>query len=391
MLRGSEIRLKLQKRYYKYYRKNIYNVKIDNIKKLSNDLNELIIKLKEKMIRVNKVFSKLLEDEDFYFLKNFQVVGEICFYKEVFDKDEDTMTLAEKKQFNKWSLFEKNTTFNHWELRYDSSQNDFTPYSKILLEKSEKSNSGDANNYNGISCSYLYHLLELNESLTEKDIAECTIKDFYPFVYVTVNLEPEEIFNLRKDIIYYDRQEHNLLFERHCILNKRFEWSQKNIEKILEINKAIWIVSRELKKNIKKLRAKFLELKKTDDLFDDFDITAFIKYRNRTHPTDIADLPLLKSLEDNTLFDIFSMFIRNDEKNYSIDHMHENKDKDFNWNFEVYRKYLNDEQRKIHFHYLMHSIFIDGSTYSFEDLIRMKAEDFIPCLDININNIVKDN
>ena len=50
------------------------------------------------------------------------------------------------------------------------------------------------------------------------------------------------------------------------------------------------------------------------------------------------------------------------------------------WNVEVFQDHLSEKQQRIVFHYFMHVIFIEDRIYSFEDLLRMKADDFKVCL-----------
>ena len=71
----------------------------------------------------------------------------------------------------------------------------------------------------------------------------------------------------------------------------------------------------------------------------------------------------------------------NNSRQKIIDSIHD--DDTLNWNFEVYSPHLSEEQKKVKFHYLMHTLFVDDNIYSFEDLVRMREEDFKICLEIN--------
>ena len=60
------------------------------------------------------------------------------------------------------------------------------------------------------------------------------------------------------------------------------------------------------------------------------------------------------------------------------------KDEKLNWNFEVFKQHLSEEQQKVKFHYFMHTVFVDDEVYSLEDLVRMREEDFRVCMKINV-------
>ena len=59
-----------------------------------------------------------------------------------------------------------------------------------------------------------------------------------------------------------------------------------------------------------------------------------------------------------------------------------NSDEHLNWNFEVYAWHFNEEQKKVRFNYFMHTVFIDDHTFTFEDLVRMEEDGFIPRYEI---------
>ena len=375
---------KIKNRYKRSLKNLLRNKKVlRKVNELNADMTKMVLELKEKMENVAKVFSEL-EKEGFSCLKNFQVIGEINFYKDLFDREDDELSLFEKIKRKKWYALDEETNFNHWKLQFDSATNDFTVFSKYLIEYEKNLNYMAPFSFNiGPDSGYFVHMDYFNETLTLFDLAECTIKDFYPSIKVTVNMNQDEIFDFEEKI-HHRRKDYQVLSARNYLLDITFDWkNEANINKILEINDGIWKVSNELKANIIKLRDKFVELQKSDKMFKDFDINGEIRYINRTHPTDIADLPLLKMLEKNTYFGTFEMHANANTEDKDIDTWHR---KNTNWNFELFRDYLSEEQQKIPFHYFMHAIFIDDRTYSFQDLLRMKTEDFVPCLEIDFGN-----
>ena len=162
-------------------------------------------------------------------------------------------------------------------------------------------------------------------------------------------------------------------------LNESFEWNKDNIQKILEVNKWLWKYTDELKNELTELKSAFDILSKTDPKFKYYSIEGQIEYHG-SEANDIATLELQKELSRRAAFHFWTLSL--DENNSEIrDGIHE--DEKLNWNFEVFRPNLTEEQQKIKFHYFMHTVFVDDWIYSLEDLIRMQEKDFKVCLEIN--------
>ena len=91
-------------------------------------------------------------------------------------------------------------------------------------------------------------------------------------------------------------------------------------------------------------------------------------------------MELQRELSRRAAFHFWSLNL--DENTSEIrDSIHE--DEKLNWNFEVFKPHLSEEQQNIKFHYFMHSVFVDDNIFCLEDLVRMREEDFKVCLEIN--------
>lgn len=344
------------------------------IRELEKSLFQKCRNLKEKIVHVAEIFSRL-EKEGFDFLKGFEVAGTIVFEKNYYYCKEEYE--AEQKgrgikNYPDWETIEKNEIKwqeynwkmdqNVWMLKFDSKTNSFTPYSEFLMK--DEGLPG--------CCSYLKNLKAANKFLTDEDLSQCGSNEFYENIYILLNNDCKKINSIKNfDCKNKHSSEANILSNRKKLLDEKFTWTEENIQKIFEINEEIWKKAKGIKNNMNRLWARLLEIEKDDKTFSDFNIDCEIQYQNKTHPTDIADLPLLEALERNTSFGVYPLCC-NDERKFKDD-MHD--DKDVNWNFEVFRSHMSEEQKKIPFNYWMHAIFVDGSTYSLEDLVRMKAED----------------
>lgn len=170
-----------------------------------------------------------------------------------------------------------------------------------------------------------------------------------------------------------------MLNDRQNSLNQTFDWNEKNVQKIMDVNSWIWKRSNELKQYIYELNSVFNIFCETDPSFSNFHIEGQIEYHSN-EANDIATQELQKEMRQNAAFNYSNLMV--DECRQKINDS-SNEDESLNWNFEVYRYHLNEEQLKVRFHYFMHAIFVDGHVYSFEDVVRMREEDFKVCLEIN--------
>ena len=213
-------------------------------------------------------------------------------------------------------------------------------------------------------------------------MAELTIKDFSPVVKVVLNYNVNELERFSSCYPYRDADcdsIYSMLNDRCRALNNSFEWNEKNIQKIIDVNSWLWKRSDEMKKELISLNEVFKSLSNTDPKFKYYSLEGQIEYHG-SEENDIATIELQRELSRRAAFHFWTLDL--DENNSEIrDGIHE--DEKLNWNFEVYRPHLSEEQQKVHFHYFMHTVFVDDWIYSFEDLVRMREEDFKVCLEIN--------
>lgn len=385
----------LDKRELKYIKRKdrldkTFEWKNEDIQKLQ-DLNSDIIKLQDILIEEIKsayeLFSKI-EKNGMSFLHGFKVIGKIVFEKEIVEKlyEIESPTKKQKAIIDKWDNISwySNEEIEAWQLIFDSLTGDFMPLSKTRLNQKENRfwNLNIPDDKDLDFCSFLSHFLKYNKTFSNKDLMELTIKDFTPVVKVILNYDVNELsgfsscypyHNADSDFIYY------MLEDRCRTLNNSFKWNKKNIEKILKVNNMLWKSTDELKKQLTELNNVFKSLSETDSKFQYYSIEGQIEYHG-SKANDIATMELQRELSRRAAFHFWTLNL--DENTSEIrDSIHE--DEKLNWNFEVFKPHLSEEQQKIKFHYFMHTVFVDDNIFSLEDLVRMREEDFKVCLEIN--------
>ena len=385
----------VDKRELKYIKRkerldNTFEWKDEDIQKIK-DLNSDVEKLQEIMIEEIKstyeLFSKL-EKNGMPFLHGFKVIGKFDFEKEIVEKlyNIENPTKKQKAIIDKWDHISwySNEEIEAWQLIFDSLTGDFMPLSKTRLNQKD-SRCWHMNLPYDLDiefCSFFSHFLKYNKTFSNKDLLELTIKDFIPVVKVILNYDVNELSGFSSCYPYHNADSdfvYNMLQDRYRTLNKNFEWSKDNIQKILEVNSWLWKCTNELKKELTELNNAFRLLSETDPRFKYYSIEGQIEYHG-SEANEIATMELQRELSRRAAFHFWSLSL--DENTSEIrDSIHE--DEKLNWNFEVYRPHLTEEQHKIKFHYFMHTVFVDDWIYSLEDLIRMQEKDFKVCLEIN--------
>ena len=369
---------------------NDFEWKDEDIKKLQ-DLNSDIVKQQDLLIAEIKstyeLFSKL-EKNGMSFLHGFKVIGKFDFEKEIIDKlyEIENPTRKQKAIIDKWDKISwySNEEIAAWQLIFDSLTDDFMPLSKTRLNQKENRcwHMNLPNDLDIEFCSFFSHFLKYNKTFSNKDLLELTIKDFIPVVKVILNYDVNELSGFSSCYPYHNADSdfiYNMLQDRYRTLNKNFEWNKDNIQKILEVNSWLWKCTNELKKELTELNNVFKLLSETDPKYKYYSIEGQIEYHG-SEANDIATLELQKELSRRAAFHFWTLSL--DENNSEIrDGIHE--DEKLNWNFEVFRPNLTEEQQKIKFHYFMHTVFVDDWIYCLEDLIRMQEKDFKVCLEIS--------
>lgn len=359
---------------------------VQRLCKLNSELLNMQNVLAEKVKSAYEIFSKWKKGE-MPFLHGFKVIGTIDFEKEIVKKLEelDKTTKAQREIIEKWdniSDFSRDE-IESWQLVFDSLTGDFMPLSKVRLNQTKEHiwNLDFPEDEEEIEfCGYLSHFIKNNRTFSDKDLAELTIKDFEPNLEVVLNYEVSE---LRRFTNYYPYRGadsdfiYNMLEDRRYTLNENFEWSEANIQKMMDVNSWIWKMTAEMQDELTKLNNAFADLSKKNQEFKYYNLEGEIEYHG-SKANDIASLEVQKEMTRRAAFWYWSLFCGDDRP--LADPIHD--DESLNWNFEVYRNHFSEEQQKVRFHYFMHILFIDDYIYSFEDLVRMKEEDFKICLEI---------
>lgn len=385
----------LDKRELKYINRKVhldqsFEWKNEDIQKLQ-DLNSDIIKLQDMLIEEIKsaygLFSKI-EKNGMSFLHGFKVIGHVAFKKEIAAKlyELDNPTKNQKTIIDKWDNISwySSEEIEAWQLIFDSLTGDFMPLSNARLNQKENRfwNLNIPDDKDLDFCSFLSHFLKYNKTFSNKDLMELSIKDFTPVVKVILNYDVNELSGFSSCYPYHNADSdftYNMLEDRCRTLNNSFKWNKKNIEKILKVNNWLWKCTDVLKKELTELNNVFKSLSETDSKFQYYSIEGQIEYHG-SKANDIATMELQRELSRRAAFHFWSLNL--DENNSEIrDSIHE--DEKLNWNFEVFKPHLSEEQQKIKFHYFMHTVFVDDNILSFEDLVRMREEDFKVCLEIN--------
>lgn len=385
----------VDKRELKYINRKVhldqsFEWKNEAIQKLQ-DLNSDIIKLQDILIEEIKSAYKLfseLEKNGMSFLHGFKIIGHVAFEKEIAAKlyELDSPTKNQKAIIDKWDNISwySSEEIEAWQLIFDSLTGDFMPLSKTRLNQKENRfwNLNIPDDKDLDFCSFLSHFLKYNKTFSNKDLMELTIKDFTPVVKVILNYDVNELSGFSSCYPYHNADSdftYNMLEDRCRTLNNSFKWNKKNIEKILEVNNWLWKCTDVLKKELTELNNVFKSLSATDSKYQYYSIEGQIEYHG-SEANDIAAMELQRELSRRASFHFWSLNL--DENTSEIrDSIHE--DEKLNWNFEVFKPHLSEEQQKIKFHYFMHTVFVDDNILSFEDLIRMREEDFKVCLEIN--------
>lgn len=385
----------LDKRELKYINRKVgldqsFEWKNEDIQKLQ-DLNSDIVKLQVILIEEIKSAYELfaeLEKNGMTFLHGFKVIGYFAFEKEIAAKlyELDSPTKNQKAIIDKWDNISwfSSEEIEAWQLIFDSLTGDFMPLSKTRLNQKENRfwNLNNPDDKDLDFCSFLFHFLKYNKTFSNKDLMELSIKDFTPVVKVILNYDVKELSGFSSCYPYHNADSdfiYNMLEDRCRTLNNSFKWNKKNIEQIIKVNNWLWKCTDVLKKELTELKNVFKSLSETDSKFQYYSIEGQIEYHG-SEANDIATMELQRELSRRAAFHFWSLSL--DENTSEIrDCIHE--DEKLNWNFEVFKPHLSEEQQKIKFHYFMHTVFVDDNIFSLEDLVRMREEDFKVCLEIN--------
>ena len=359
--------------------------KIQNLRELNDSLSLMQERIVEGVKKVSAVFSRL-EADGMDFLHGFKVVGRFDFEKEIATQylDADKPSKELKREGCKWDeiAFQTSREIDSWQLVFDSVSGDFLPLSKVRMEQKFKSWWLDFPDDTDFElCNYLNHFIRFNTTVSLEDLAECTGRDFSPDIFVVLGFPVNEL-ECFSDFWGKDEKIGDVLLGRQNHLDHHFEWSEANIQKIMDVNGWVCKRSDELKRYMTELSDALKRLSVSDSDFTEFNIRGQIEYYG-SESNDIATMELQKAMSKNAGFHFWSLSC--DEQDDKVrDCWHDDKDEKLNWNFEVFRQHLSEDQQKVKFHYFMHTVFVDDDIYSLEDLVRMREENFKACMKINL-------
>ena len=165
------------------------------------------------------------------------------------------------------------------------------------------------------------------------------------------------------------------LGKRREKLNKNFKWTPENTQKIIDLNNALFGLYRAAYDEIVRLDAEYKKrYADGDNNYKDYTIEPEMWH---TAPDGLSEEEekLWNEMEENTIFWGPAFFVRGEngtseiepfEKQMLID--------DQSWNEYPFNTKALDGT---YIHYFMHDIFNHNDTYSLEDAIKMKLEDFV--------------
>lgn len=271
--------------------------------------------LRDRMLFIAEIFYKL--SEEFVYLKNFKITGSLSIIK-----------------CNPPTLYYPGID-NYWYLEYDSSLNDFSPLSKDLL---------DLDFY--------------------KDSFGTDIKVFinYEEENIGIKINPEQI-----------KMDKEMLLNRRTLHNNNFSWSKDNINKFFILNKTFCKMYDFMKSEIQKLYNRFNAYAENREI-EGFSIFTNIHYQNTQRTNDILDRRTLQII-NRCLTDMNEEWLNMSIFNKPIFGC-QTEDISLTWNFERFSQFLSEKEKQFRFNPYMRRDLIDGHVFSFEDIIRMKEEDF---------------
>ena len=307
--------------------------------------------LRDRMLFIADIFYKL--SEEFVYLKNFKITGSLSIIK-----------------CNPSTLYYPGID-NYWYLEYDSSLNDFSLFSKDLLNIRNTKCTGE--NQSNYLCSFLCFFLTENENLCCKDLLDL---DFYKDSFGTdikvfINYEDDNIgIKINPEQIKMDKE---MLLNRRTLHNNNFSWLKDNINKFFILNKTFCKMYDFMKSEIQKLYNRFNAYAESREI-EGFSIFTNIHYQNTQRINDILDKRTLQII-NRCLTDMNEEWLNMSIFNKPIFGC-QTEDISLTWNFERFSQFLSEKEKQFRFNPYMRRDLIDGQMFSFEDIIRMKEEDF---------------
>lgn len=165
------------------------------------------------------------------------------------------------------------------------------------------------------------------------------------------------------------------LYQRKIALNKCFEWSKENIQRILNLNDAVFQKYLEAYEKVHQVKNDLENLSKTGcSIYDDYRIECEVLFCPSEEKYG-CDYEIFETLENYHANIGNTIIIAKDKKSDKFSIPLENQEKyflqDLNWNIGIFNR---PEFENIKIAYFLHNFFHDGN-YALEDLLKMNPED----------------
>jgi len=186
----------------------------------------------------------------------------------------------------------------------------------------------------------------------------------------------QNLFAKEKEIENEEAKVKQALYERKCNLNKNFNWAPENTQKIIELNNGLLERYREAYNELLRVKNEFEERYRAGDKsFKDYTIEVEFWYNAPDGLSEEED-ELWDNLCENTIFWGPHLYDSSSyrEQNRDIEPFEEAMMMDNqSWNEYPFNTKILDGT---YIYYFMHDIFNHNDTYSLEDAVQMKAENF---------------
>ena len=212
----------------------------------------------------------------------------------------------------------------------------------------------------------------IERKLMWKDAVKNTLQQPKLDIEETINyLEEYEIENALREAIE-DKRYNTKLEERQRELNENFVWNPEKVEKVRQFNEQMWFRYKEIYDEVCRLKRECdVRFATGNKNYESYDIRAEIWYHHEDGLSEKEEA-LWEDMCEKSVFwgpEFAAISGRGDLKSFEEEMMEDGH----SWNEYPFNT---PELDGICLHYFMHDIFNHNHTYSLEDLMQMKPENF---------------